>query len=329
MVSDRRLCDAFDAIDRARGETPLTYFEFGTLAALDIFTDAGLDLMILEVGLGGRLDAVNIIDADLALITTVDYDHMAWLGESREAIGAEKSGILRRGRPLVLGDAQMPDSVMRRADELDLEVFQYDRDFRAEQKSAGWNWLGPGVEYPGLPDPGHGGIWQYRNAASAIMACQCLIERLPVMLKDIVLGLTRIRLQGRLQIIEGSPPMVLDVAHNRQAVGNLRRSLERMEICGRIIAICGFLADKDITPIVDIMEPIVEHWFLVGTEGPRGQTAEALKSEMRRQTSGHSLMLSANVSEAMDSARSIAEDDDVILIFGSFQVVGAALTALS
>ncbi len=199
-VSDERLCQAFERVDQARHGTTLTYFEFGTLAALDIFAGESLDLVILEVGLGGRLDAVNIIDPDVALITTVDLDHQDWLGATREEIGVEKAGIMRSGRPVVLATG-MPESVYRQAQELGADVYCPGQDFQVEPTPTGFNWSGGRHRYTSLPRPGLRGAYQLSNAAAVLMVCECLSEQLPVNQDAIRWAMEAVRLLGRMQIL--------------------------------------------------------------------------------------------------------------------------------
>ena len=329
-VTDARLCEVFERIDQARGETPLTYFEFGTLAALDLFAGEQPDLVLLEVGLGGRLDAVNIIDADVALITSIDLDHMDWLGETREQIGAEKAGILRHGQPAVLGQADMPASVLEAAETLRAEVYQYARDFRYERLSDAWGWWGPGDGLADLPLPALQGRYQLQNAAAVLMVCQCMQPLLPVSQAAISRGLTSVRLSGRLQFVAGDPPLVLDVAHNPQAVMALREDLAVLPIRGRVHAIFSLLSDKDVTSIAHIMQPVIASWQLVGLEVGRGQTAQALKARLMAAGIGASgITCHGSFNDALSAARRQCKPQDAILVFGSFVLVGEAMASLT
>ena len=327
-VSDRQLCQAFEQVDVARQEVALTYFEFGTLAALEIFAGLELDLVVLEVGLGGRLDAVNIIDPDVALITTVDLDHQNWLGTSREAIGREKAGIMRAGKPVVLA-SEMPATVYREARELGAQIYRSGQEFHVESTADGFSWFGRDRQYLGLPQPALRGDYQIRNAAAVLMVCQCLSQSLPVERAAIGKALQAVRLPGRMQILAGTPPIILDVAHNPQAVLTLRDQLAELAIAGKVHAIFGILGDKDLASILDIIAPRVASWHLVDTPGPRGQSAAQLRVRLADQGIDRNLFTCGGVAKALESARSLAGAGDAILVFGSFLVVGEFLESFS
>ncbi|MEJ2591042.1 MAG: bifunctional tetrahydrofolate synthase/dihydrofolate synthase [Candidatus Thiodiazotropha sp.] len=327
-VDATRLCAVFDAIDRAREQITLTYFEFGTLAALSIFAEERPDLAILEVGLGGRLDAVNIIDADLAVITTIDLDHVGWLGESREAIGIEKAGIMRRDRPVVLADPAMPDSVHREAARIGAKPYALGRDFDFQVHATGWHWRDiqdPGLE---LPMPSLSGAGQMQNAAAAVMACRLMQLRLEVTEENLAAGLSTVRLQGRLQYLPGRPGILLDVAHNRQAIEGLRASLEQHPVAGRILALFGLLGDKDAAAVAQVMRHTVVGWHLMDLPGERGRSSAELARILRGSGIEAPIRTYPDFATAYAGIRSVAADDDLILIFGSFLVVGEALQHL-
>jgi len=326
--SDERLCRAFDRVDQACQGRGLTYFEFGTLAALDIFAQESLDLVILEVGLGGRLDAVNIIDPDVALITTVDLDHSDWLGTTRQQIGLEKAGIMRAGRPVVLA-SEMPESVYRHAQQVGAKVFTAERDFRVKPDSHGFAWTGRVQRYCGLTLPGLRGTFQIHNAAAVLMVSECLSESLPLSLTSIESALQTVQLPGRMQIIPGNPRIVLDVAHNPQAVQSLRDNLEELALDGRWHAVFGILSDKDLTSILPIIAPLISSWHLVDTSGPRGQSADGLLTRMTALGITQNLFNCGNLPTALQSARQLAGTADAILVFGSFLVVGEFLDDLN
>jgi dihydrofolate synthase/folylpolyglutamate synthase len=328
LVGDERLCQAFDRVDQARQGRALTYFEFGTLAALDIFARESLDLVVLEVGLGGRLDAVNIIDPDVALITTVDLDHSDWLGTNRDEIGLEKAGIMRAGRPVVLA-TEMPDSVYRHAKQADAKVFMVGRDFRVEPASRGFAWTGRRQRYSRLSPPALRGTFQLRNAAAVLMVSECLSEVLPVSQASIDSALQTVQLPGRMQIVPGSPLIVLDVAHNPQAVQSLRDNLEDLALAGRWHAVFGILSDKDLTGILQIIAPAIASWHLVDTPAPRGQSAERLRVCMTELGIEGNLYSCGDLSGALHSARRLTAAEDAILVFGSFLVVGEFLENLN
>jgi dihydrofolate synthase/folylpolyglutamate synthase len=327
-VDDQRICRAFEWVDQAREGSPLTYFEFGTLAALEIFAAETPDLLILEVGLGGRLDAVNIIDADVALITTVDLDHMAWLGQTREQIGREKAGIMRGGKPVVLAQARMPKSVSEHAHALGAMVYQAGVDFSYEKSQGGFNWRTDSLSWSRLPAPRLSGSSQLDNASAVLMVCRLLAQTLPITQAAAEQALRAVHLSGRLQWIASEPPVLLDVAHNPQAVSVVRDYLTGLAISGRVHAVFGLLADKDVSAIADIIGARIDHWHLVGTEGGRGQSAEALCCGLQAAGVPGTLSCHHSVASALDQARSEAEKSDLILIFGSFIVVGEALRCL-
>jgi dihydrofolate synthase / folylpolyglutamate synthase len=327
-VDEGRLCEVFDAIDRAREEITLTYFEFGTLAALSIFAEERLDLVILEVGLGGRLDAVNIIDADLALITTIDLDHVGWLGESREAIGVEKSGIMRAGRPVVLADAAMPASVHREAVRIEARVYALGREFDFRKAEKHWRWIDARGDSLDLPMPSLTGAGQLQNASAVIMACHLMCPQLEFKSADLADGLRQVSLPGRMQEIPGRPGIVLDVAHNRQAIEGLRARLRLHPLQGRILAVFGLLADKDAAAVADLMRDTIGAWFLMDLPGDRGRSADDLARILREAGITAPVHAYPGFAEAYAGVRSAAQDDDLILIFGSFLVVGEAMQHL-
>ncbi|MEN8178549.1 MAG: bifunctional tetrahydrofolate synthase/dihydrofolate synthase [Pseudomonadota bacterium] len=327
-VSDAALCAAFENVDQARNGISLTYFEFGTLAALDIFAADPPDLIILEVGLGGRLDAVNIIDPDLAIITTVDLDHTDWLGETREQIGLEKAGIMRAGRPVILGAPSMPGTVLQQAADLGAQCFQFGRDFRIEPHAEGFSWHGQHHQQRFNTRPSLLGDFQLQNAASVLMAVECLSDCLPVRQAAIEQAMKTSRLKGRLQIIEGDIPIILDVAHNPQAVMALRDNLPEYLDEIRLHAVFGLLSDKDVESIIDIIGPSIESWHLVGIESERGQSAAQLQACLEAAGIERIIGSYDSVAKALNSARSTAEPGDAVLVFGSFVIVGEALGML-
>ena len=324
-VDDDSLCHAFEEVDQARGSTALTYFEFGTLAALYLFSREKSDLVLLEVGLGGRLDAVNIVDPDLALITTIDIDHAEWLGDTREAIGREKAGIMRKGRPAVLADPEMPVSVLDQAQSLRAAVLAAGRDFTFTERQGDWLWSGPGDGQKILPMPGIAGAGRLLNAAAVVMATERLQSALPVQADDLAAGLSSAHLPGRLHWVAGKPDLLLDVAHNRQAVAGLLDSLGRQAADRRVLAVCGLLNDKDAAAIGTLLKARIDQWHLMDLAGSRGRSAQALTIDL--QAAGVKTPIHAwpDFSSAYESARKAAGEEDIILIFGSFLVVGEAM----
>jgi dihydrofolate synthase/folylpolyglutamate synthase len=327
-AEDAPLVDAFEAVDAARGDTPLTYFEYGTLAALWLFERERLDLAILEVGLGGRLDAVNIVDADVAVITTVDLDHQDWLGNDRETIGKEKAGIARAWKPLVLGDDDPPSSVLGHAYRIGASAVRANCDFFFEPGDAGgWRWRE--VNYAvDLPMPALAAPVQLRNAATAIAALRAL--DIPMTREAIAEGIRSAHVPGRLQRFERDGVEILaDVGHNPQAARALAEWLATAPATGRTFAIFAALGDKDVGGVVDAIAPRIDAWFLAGLEdaGPRGTSVDAF-AERLRDTPAATGARHATVAQALQAAREAASPGDRVLAFGSFFTVAAAITAL-
>jgi len=327
-VGDDELVEAFEAVEQARGETSLTYFEHGTLAALWLFERANLDLAVLEVGLGGRLDAVNIVDADVAVVTTVDIDHTDWLGHDREAIGFEKAGIARPWKPLVLGEDDPPASVLRHAYAIGASAIRANCDFLFETiDGAHWRWREPGFELA-LPMPRLSAPAQVRNAAAAIAALRA--SGLAIADEAWARGVAEANVPGRLQSFERDGiEIVVDVAHNPQAAGELAAWLAKEPARGRVFAVFAALADKDVAGIVAKLAARVDRWWLAGLEdaGPRGQGVAALAANLAGTAAAHASR-AGDVAAALADALSQARPGDRLLVFGSFHTAGLALHAL-
>ncbi|MET4617720.1 dihydrofolate synthase/folylpolyglutamate synthase [Stenotrophomonas sp. 2619] len=322
-VADEALMAAFNAIEDARGSTTLTYFEYGTLAALYLFGQAGLDLAVLEVGLGGRLDAVNIVDADVAVITTVDIDHSEWLGEDREAIGVEKAGIIRGWKPVILGETDPPSSVLARAYLLGANAIRGGSDFFADVIDAQhWRWRDVGFSIE-LPTPGLRGPIQLRNAASAIAALRTLDK--PLSRAAITEGVASARIRGRLQAVQRNGVDVLvDVGHNPQAARELAAALKAAPVAGRTRAVFAALQDKDAAGVVDALGGQVDAWHLAGLDGARAQSAQALQARLQ-DTAAADARQHATVADALEAALAAAAAGDRVLVFGSFHTAAQAL----
>jgi len=322
-ASDEALVAAFNAIEDARGATTLTYFEYGTLAALYLFAKAGLDLAVLEVGLGGRLDAVNIVDADVAVITTVDIDHAEWLGEDREAIGVEKAGIIRGWKPVILGETDPPSSVLARAYLLGANAIRGGSDFFADVIDAQrWRWRDVGFRIE-LPMPALRGPIQLRNAASAIAALRALDRPLPR--PAIVEGIAQARIRGRLQAFDHAGVEVLvDVGHNPQAARELAAALKAAPTVGRTLAVFAALQDKDAHGVVEALAGRVDAWHLAGLDGARAQSAVALQARLAGTAAG-AAALHDTVPSALQQALADAKAGDRVLVFGSFHTAAQAL----
>lgn len=326
-ATDEALCAAFAQVEAARGDTPLTYFEFGTLAAWQAFSSAGAEAIILEVGLGGRLDAVNAFDADCAIVTSVDLDHMDYLGNTREAIGFEKAGIFRAGRPAIVGDAQPPQSLLDHGRSLGAVLQVLGRDFGYLAEQGQWAFWSRRGRRGGLAHPALRGAIQLANASTAIAALEALVERLPVSMQDIRRGLIEAELPGRFQVLPGRPTVVLDVGHNPQAAGVLADNLGSMAFHPVTWAVFGMLADKDVAGVVDRLRGRIDRWLLCSLPGPRGMTATALAAMLE----GPDLRVDASFdspAEAFRAARERAGENDRIVAFGSFLTVAGVLHAI-
>jgi len=327
-ADDAALAAGFEAVEAARGTdeaVPLTYFEYGTLAALWLFEREALDLAVLEVGLGGRLDAVNIIDPDVAVVTTVDLDHQDWLGSDREAIGFEKAGIARAWKPLVLGEADPPSSVLGHAYAIGASTWRADNDFFFERAGDGrWRWREVGFELD-LPMPVLAAPVQLRNAATAIAALRALDAEVPG--DAWAAGVAATRLSGRLQRFERDGVEVLvDVGHNPQAAGALAAWLEAVPAAGKTLAVYAALGDKDAPGVAAALAGRVDAWFLAGLEaaGPRGIPVEALAGRLAGSVAGQGDR-HPDVASALAAALSRARPGDRVLAFGSFHTAAEAL----
>ncbi|MCC8686489.1 bifunctional tetrahydrofolate synthase/dihydrofolate synthase [Xanthomonas campestris pv. raphani] len=325
-ASDAQLVAAFAAVEAARGDTALTYFEFGTLAALWLLQQSALELAVLEIGLGGRLDAVNIIDADVAVITTVDIDHTDWLGEDREAIGAEKAGIIRGWKPVVLGEIDPPSSVLRRAYQLGANAIRAGSDYFHEPIDAQhWRWRDVAQTLE-LPMPALQAPVQLANAAAAIAALQALPVEVPA--TAWAQGVTAAQLPGRLQrVARDGVELMLDVGHNPQAARALAQALGTATPAGTTVALYAALADKDVQGVVEALAGCVDQWALAGLEGARGQSAEALRARLQG-TAAAQAACHGDVAGALRAVLAGTQPGDRVLVFGSFHTVADALQAL-
>ena len=334
-AGDEALVAGFAAVEAARGGTPLTYFEHGTLAAWEAFRDAAPDVIVLEVGLGGRLDAVNVFDADCAVVTSVAMDHMDFLGHSREEIGFEKAGIFRAGRPAVCGDPQPPASLCAHAGAIGAPLWLSGRDFGFggdRQQWGYWRYAAPPaqgalVKRAGLAYPALRGANQLLNAAAALTALELLRERLPVSMQAIREGLMHVEVPGRFQVLPGRPTVVLDVAHNPQAAGVLAENLGSMGFYPETWAVFGMLADKDVEGVLERMRGRVDRWLLADLPGPRGLRALELRDRLDAAGIEGEVRCFASPAEAFAAARRSAAEGDRIVGFGSFLTVADVLGA--
>jgi dihydrofolate synthase/folylpolyglutamate synthase len=332
-VDDERLCAAFERVEGARGDCALTYFEFGTLAAWEVFAEVRPDAIVLEVGLGGRLDATNIHAPDCSIVTGIDLDHMDFLGPDRESIGREKAGIFRSGTVAICGDPRPPQSLIEHAAAIGADLRLIGRDFGYQRQEQQWLYWGRSasngdlVRRGGLAFPALRGERQLGNASCVLAALDALRDRLPVAMQDIRRGLGEVELPGRFQVLPGQPAVVLDVAHNPQAARVLAANLGDMGFHRNTWAVFGMLGDKDIDGVIDALRERVTHWLPCTLEGRRAASADSLASRLR----AHGL----NVAGEFESpekgllwAQEKAGQDDRILAFGSFLTVAAALQLL-
>ena len=325
---DASLVAAFNAVEDARGDIPLTYFEYGTMAAFYAFARAGLDAAVLEVGLGGRLDAVNVINADVAVVTSIDLDHMDYLGPTRGDIAYEKAGIFRAGRPVVCAEPDPPSSLTEHARAIGAPVTQIGRDYGFVPEERQWRYWGPGGPRFGLPYPALRGAYQLANAATALAVVDLLRDRLHVAAGAIRDGLLAVELQGRFQVLPGRPTIVFDVAHNPHAARVLAATLGTMGYFPETLAVFGMLADKDVRGVIAAVKARIDRWFVATLPGPRGATADVIRTELAHAG------IAAGAIRAFDSIESgfaaacgEAGEADRIIVFGSFLTVAAALAA--
>jgi dihydrofolate synthase/folylpolyglutamate synthase len=325
-ASDAELCAAFARVEAARGDIELTYFEFGTLATLMIFQDSAPQAVILEVGLGGRLDAVNLLDADVAVISSIGIDHTDWLGPDRESIGFEKAGIFRTGRFAVCGDPHPPDSLVRHAEQIGARLYRLGHQFHVQLSSSddSWTWQGWDESLAPLPRPTLRGDVQLQNAASCIAALRLLGQQLPVSHHAIRQGLSEARLPGRFQTVPGEITVVVDVAHNAEACRVLSENLSAQKCSGRTLAVLGMLRDKPAHEIARIMDAQVHAWYLGGLQVVnRGQSAEDLARSLG--TLRGEVSCYTDITTAFGVAQQQARAGDRIVAFGSFHTVETVL----
>jgi len=330
-VDDTELIAAFAHVERARCQNDdvisLTYFEFSTLAILDVMRHHRLDVVVLEVGLGGRLDAVNIIEPDCAIITSIDLDHMALLGDDREAIGYEKAGIMRTGKPVIISDPVPPQSVLDRALEVGADMWRVGHDFNVSGDKQQWGWAGRGRRYAGMAYPSLRGANQLVNAAGVLAALAALREQLPVTAQAVRSGLLSAELPGRFQIVPGQPTLVLDVAHNPHAVAALTANLDAMGFFPTTHAVFGAMADKDLTAMLARIGPIIDKWYFTDLPTPRAFSGEQLLTQWQAQNTRKNTTANvyADPESALQAALAGADPADRIVVFGSFYTVGGVL----
>jgi dihydrofolate synthase/folylpolyglutamate synthase len=323
--SDQQICWAFEQIDQARGEVSLTYFEFATLAAALIFQQQQIDIALFEVGMGGRLDAVNLFDADICLITPVSLDHTNWLGNDRETIAKEKAGVIRQAKPVVCSE-QPAKSLLAHANKLSAPIFIAGKEFDYQVFTDKWSWQSSESSYPNLSKPALTGDYQCQNAAAVLKVLELLADDLPVSRTAIELGLQQVKLAGRYQIchIEGICH-ILDVTHNQQGAVNLANLLTEQQIDGRTIAVLAMLKDKDVTAVIKPLSEHVQLWYLAGLDGDRGLAATALAEQAKDHIEADRLRVNETVSDAYQAVLNEVTEQDRLLIFGSFHTVEAMI----
>ena len=321
------LVASFAVVESARGDISLTYFEFTTLAILHVLARAGLDAVVLEVGLGGRLDAGNIIDTDCAISTSIDVDHTELLGHTREQIGLEKAGILRTGRPAIVSDPVPPQSVLDRATEIDADLWLLGRDYNYSGDQQQWAWAGRGRRYAGLAYPALRGANQLINASGVLAALEAMRPRLPVTAQAVRNGLALVELPGRFQVVPGQPALVLDVAHNPHSAAALALNLDAMGFYPTTHAVFGAMADKDLAPMLARMDPLIDRWYFTDLPTPRAAGGAALQADWQAltQRKDAASAVFASPMEALRAAEAQAQATDRIVVFGSFYTVGGVL----
>jgi len=322
---DAELIAAFEKVDAARGDTSLTYFEFGTLGAMIQFIEAGVEVAILEVGLGGRLDAVNVFDAEVAIVTSVDLDHMEYLGDTREKIGFEKAGIYRAGRPAICADPAPPASLLGHAQEIGADVHYLGRDFFIQRETGHWTYRGSSLTWATLPLPIMAGAYQLGNAAGALAALETVTVHLPVSEAAIHQGLATAQAPGRFQRISRAPDVILDVAHNPEAARALSAALQEWTIPGRTLAVVGMLADKNADAVFSALANDIDAWWACTPDSPRAQEAVTLAAILALHAGNTPVSVQPDVIVALNEARNAAHEGDRILVFGSFYTVAAVL----
>ncbi|MBC3879836.1 bifunctional tetrahydrofolate synthase/dihydrofolate synthase [Undibacterium sp. LX40W] len=330
-ASDHELIRAFEKVEAARADTSLTYFEFTTLAICQLMADTELDVVILEVGLGGRLDAVNVIDADVSIVTSIDIDHTDYLGDTREKIGFEKAGIFRSGRVAICSDPQPPQSLIDHANEIGADLRLFGRDFNYSADKQQWNFGGREQRRNSLAYPGLRGANQLLNACAVLAALEALRFQLPVGAQEVRSGLVMVELPGRFQVMPGRPVVVLDVAHNPHAAAALSQNLDNMGFHAYTYAVFGSMLDKDIAGVLAHMKDKIDHWCVCDLPLPRAATAVQLEQQLQAagipQDAEHSVQKFISPEEAYAFAMSKAGENDRIVVFGSFLTVAGAMRA--
>lgn len=325
QVGDAELCASFSKIEQARGNIPLTYFEFGTLAAMQCFIENKVEVAILEVGLGGRLDAVNAFDNDCAVITSVDIDHTEYLGESREQIGYEKAGIMRHGKVAVCSDTDVPQAIRTQAQQVGAQLWCIGREFGFTEHEGQWDYRSQVKTRSSLPYPALRGAFELHNASAALAALDVMKKPLPVSMGAVRRGLNEVELAGRFQMLPGKPTMILDVAHNPSAARSLAQNLAIFPASVHTYAVFSMLKDKDIAGVVAVLDPYIDSWLVAGLESPRGASVEQLEQVLQQCMVCGEILPFNNITEAMRYACNAAGENDRITVLGSFYTVAEVM----
>jgi dihydrofolate synthase/folylpolyglutamate synthase len=327
QVADTELCSSFERIERVRGDIPLTYFEFGTLAGIQLFIENKIEVAILEVGLGGRLDAVNAFDNDCAVIASVDIDHMEYLGDTREAIAFEKAGIMRRGKVAICADNDVPRAIRDYAKQIGAELWCIGKEFGFTPHQGQWDYRSVVSSRSALPYPALRGSYQLENASAALAALDALKDELPASMEAVRRGLVEVHLAGRFQFVPGRPALIMDVAHNPHAANSLAQNLAGLPPCQHTFAVFSMLKDKDIAGVVSALDPHIDTWLLAGLAAARGATPGMLEQVLQQCPVRGEIKISKSIPEALGNACNAAGENDRIIIFGSFYTVAEAMAA--
>ena len=328
-VSDEVICEAFSRIESAREGVTLTYFEYGTIAAMIIFSEAHVDVAILEVGLGGRLDAVNVFDADCAIVTTVDLDHMDYLGHTREAIGFEKAGIYRTEKTAICGDFDPPQSLIKHAELIHADLKIIGKDFGYEAHHDSFDFLIDSTFVMNLPLPKLQGDFQLANATNALMAVKAMEDKLPLTEISIQKGITLTLLPGRFQEVKKMPSLILDVAHNPQAARSLSHNLKTHVVLGKTIAVFSILKDKDIFGVINELNLDIDDWFIAEIQNERAASIENISNTIQKINLSAHIEAFKNIQEAYQFASKEVRRNDRIIVFGSFFTVADIMKIIS
>jgi dihydrofolate synthase / folylpolyglutamate synthase len=327
QVSDAELCASFAQIEQVRGDIPLTYFEFGTLAAMQCFIEHKVDVAILEVGLGGRLDAVNVFDNDCAVIASVDIDHTEYLGDTREQIAFEKAGIFRSDKAAICADSDVPQAMVEHADRIGAKLWRIGSEFSFTPHEGQWDYRSEVNTRNALPYPALRGAFQLHNASAALAALDVLKDCLPVSMEAVRRGLGEVQLAGRFQFVLGKPVLILDVAHNPHAARSLAQNLASLPPCPHTWAVFSMLKDKDMAGVVAALDPQIDTWLAAGIDTPRGATPEKLEQVLEQCWVRGEIKICANITEALRYVYNAAGENDRIVAFGSFYTVAEVMAA--